>query len=60
MRLYAGERVEGDDETMYERLAHAALIRDRDIRAAPRPAARGRRGRQKRPRWLRRKEEAAG
>ena len=58
-RLLAGERVGGDDEAAVNHVIAVANKRDAKIRAAPRPAARGRRGRQKRPRWLRLKESAA-
>jgi hypothetical protein len=51
LKLYAGGRFEGDDEAMANHLARQANKRDAEIRAAPRPAARGRRGRQKRPHW---------
>jgi hypothetical protein len=54
VRLLAGERVEGDDEAMLDHIVHVANKRDAAIRAAPRPAARGERGPQKRPRWMRR------
>lgn len=56
MQLLAGERIDGDDKVTVDHAIDAANKRDADIRAAPRPAARGRRGRQKRPRWSRRKE----
>jgi hypothetical protein len=52
-----GERFQGDDETMLGYANAVANRRDAEIRAAPRPAARGKRGRQKRPHWLRRKED---
>jgi hypothetical protein len=45
-RLFAGERVEGDDAMMMDRTHHAGAQRDARIRAQPRPAARGRRRRQ--------------
>jgi hypothetical protein len=51
LRLYAGERVNGDDEAMLDHVVRAAAKRDAERRAAPRPAARGRRGRQKHPRF---------
>jgi hypothetical protein len=59
LKLMRGERVEGDDETMLDYANGAASRRDAEIRAAPRPAARGKRGRQKRPHWLLQKEKAA-
>jgi len=54
-RLLVGGRIEGDDEAMADYLAWQANGRDADIRAEPRPAARGRRGPQKRPAWRHRR-----
>ena len=48
VRLLAGERIDGDDKVMVDHIIDAANKRDADIRAESRPAARGRRGRQKR------------
>jgi hypothetical protein len=45
LRLYAGERINGDDEAMLDYVTGAAAKRDAEIRGAPRPAARGRRRR---------------
>lgn len=58
-RLLAGERIDGDDKVMVDHVVDAANKRDAAIRAASRPAARGKRGRQKRPHWLRLKESAS-
>jgi hypothetical protein len=52
LKLMRSERVDGDDELMLDYIAGAANKRAARVRAAPRPAARGRRGRQKRPRGL--------
>ena len=48
LKLSRGERIEGDDEMMLSYVANALAGWDADIRAEPRPAARGRRGRRKR------------
>jgi hypothetical protein len=50
LELVRGDRLEGDDDLVLDYVAGAANKRDARIRAQPRPAARGRRGRQKRPR----------
>ena len=52
LELARGERLEGDDELALDYIVTAANKRAANIRAAPRPAARGRRGRQKRSRSL--------
>jgi hypothetical protein len=51
LKLANGERITDDDDVVLDYVAGVARKRDREIREAPRPAARGRRGRQKRPRW---------
>ena len=59
LELARGDRLDGDDDLVLDYVAGVARKRDGQIRAAPRPAARGRRGRQKRPRWLKGAEEEA-
>jgi hypothetical protein len=51
LKVFAGERIKDDDDLALDHLWTLEARRARAIREAPRPAARGRRGRQKRPRW---------
>jgi hypothetical protein len=58
LKLASGGRLDGDDEMALNYVVNLANKRDAYIRSEPRPAARGKRGRQKRRHWLRIAEEA--